>query len=300
MTQKAKGVSGLLSSPYPISSSSKDHIRQAIRVGLLIFLALLTFHPFGMNNIESFSYLFFVSFLFGGITVTVVLLNAFILPRLSQSYFLEANWNVLKEIIHILWNFFTVGSANFLVMGLYFGNSFSWYNFLMTQFVTLLVGGFPVALATIWQHNRLLSKALKEAASMQDLQDSHNRKHAEDALEVGNEVLRLLGQSKDEEVEFHHRDLQFVRSDGNYVEVFIAPNHMDRPAVLRNTISSILKQIPENKGILRCHRGYVVNLERVDSYSGNAQGLTLKLKDSLESIPVSRTYLQTVRDYLQS
>jgi DNA-binding LytR/AlgR family response regulator len=40
--------------------------------------------------------------------------------------------------------------------------------------------------------------------------------------------------------------------------------------------------------LFRCHRAYIVNLDRVTNIGGNAQGYRLSLSNNPEVVPVSR------------
>lgn len=290
----------LLHAPFPNAGSPDEHIKQAGGIGLLISLALFIFQPFGLSNSGSSLWLVLICLIFGLITTVVILLNGWLLPKLSAQYFSEKNWTVGKEILYVLWNFFTVGCANFLFMWI-LGNSLSFNNFWWMQLSTLMVGGFPVALSTIWQHNRLLRKSLQEVAQMQSLHENHHLRHIADPQpNAPSETLKLVGKNQDEILAFPANQLRYLCSDGNYVEVYFAPDHLQKPAVIRTTLSELETQLEAFPFIQRCHRKYLVQLEQVDHYSGNAQGLKLHLHHIAEPIPVSRSYLQSVRTYLQS
>jgi DNA-binding LytR/AlgR family response regulator len=286
----------LSNSPYPLYTDIRSHAKQAAGIGVLIAILLFAFQPFGLSNVESTAWLFFISIIFGATTVGVVITNWLSIPSLFPSWFIEQNWTVGKEIIYVLWNFFTVGSANFLVMIL-FGNSFSFQDFISMQVATLAVGALPVALSTIWSHNRLLTRALKDAEQMQSLQIEHDKRHSQ---EENTHLITLSGKNLEEEISLKSLDLRCLRADGNYVEVYYAPSHLERPAILRSTLAELQEQINSDLPILRCHRGFVAHLDHVENYTGNAQGLKLIMKDLNLKIPVSRSYLQTVKNYLQS
>lgn len=60
-------------------------------------------------------------------------------------------------------------------------------------------------------------------------------------------------------------------------------------------MKSVEEQISSKK-ILRCHRSYIVNLEKIESLKGNAQGYKLKIFDSNYIVPVSRKYLNLINE----
>ncbi|MFC0185517.1 LytTR family transcriptional regulator DNA-binding domain-containing protein [Pseudarcicella hirudinis] len=57
--------------------------------------------------------------------------------------------------------------------------------------------------------------------------------------------------------------------------------------LIRSSLSRLEGQI-DNPEIVRCHRSFIVNLSKVASVSGNAQGYKLKLKGYEMLVPVAR------------
>lgn len=68
--------------------------------------------------------------------------------------------------------------------------------------------------------------------------------------------------------------------------------------LLRSTLTSILKQIPDNSDIHRCQRSYAVNVTLVVLRKGNAGGMQLTMKQSDIQVPVSRTYVDDIKQAL--
>ena len=48
------------------------------------------------------------------------------------------------------------------------------------------------------------------------------------------------------------------------------------------------QKLLQNELFIRVHNRYIVNLNEVESYRGNALGLSLKMKNSSNKLPVSR------------
>ena len=89
-------------------------------------------------------------------------------------------------------------------------------------------------------------------------------------------------------------EVLLVEAMQNYVQLTVISNGQADRVMLRQTISSIYKQLQSNDAdyVLRCHRSYLVNLDKISQVSGNAQGLKLSF-DGLEDVlvPVSRSYI---------
>ena len=89
----------------------------------------------------------------------------------------------------------------------------------------------------------------------------------------------------------------------NYVELSaISSGKVDR-VLLRQTISSTYTQLQsiDAGNVQRCHRSYIVNLDKISQVSGNAQGLKLSF-DGLEDVlvPVSRSYIAGFKQAMEN
>ncbi len=62
-------------------------------------------------------------------------------------------------------------------------------------------------------------------------------------------------------------------------------------------ISKLESQINEF-GLIRCHRSYIMNPDKVIQVSGNAQGLKLELSNKTYQVPVSRKYIPEIKAVL--
>lgn len=90
-------------------------------------------------------------------------------------------------------------------------------------------------------------------------------------------------------------DLLYIQSADNYIFIYYL-NNRNEPTkyMLRNS----LKYIEENfssSNLIRCHRFYIVNLNKVKVLRKTKEGLILELDTEIDmSIPVSKTYGQTI------
>lgn len=89
----------------------------------------------------------------------------------------------------------------------------------------------------------------------------------------------------------------YITSESNYLR--IQYRHEDGPAkqrLVRMTMIQAEELLSRYPRILRCHRAFIVNLDYVLHFSSGSGSYTLKLKDTVQSIPVSKTYLQTIKE----
>jgi len=94
--------------------------------------------------------------------------------------------------------------------------------------------------------------------------------------------------------------LFYIESDTNYITLFYI-NHgkMDK-FLMRSSLKKVLEE-NRNDNLLRCHRSYIVNFEKVKMYKKDKEGGKIELShDSLPTISVSKTYLDNVLKRFQN
>jgi len=98
-------------------------------------------------------------------------------------------------------------------------------------------------------------------------------------------VLRIL---------LKHSDILYIQASDNYVTIcYQADNKLTR-FMLRNTLHTLETELKE-EAIIRCHRSYLINIEKVKLIRREKEGLLLELDSSPpSSVPVSRTYMNDV------
>ncbi len=91
-------------------------------------------------------------------------------------------------------------------------------------------------------------------------------------------------------------DLLYLEAMDNYVTIFYESTPKMAKYIIRNSLKN-LEQRLSNLDIIRCHRSYLVNFEKVKLLKKEKEGLFLEL-DSTYSIklPVSKTYVSKVSD----
>jgi DNA-binding LytR/AlgR family response regulator len=89
-------------------------------------------------------------------------------------------------------------------------------------------------------------------------------------------------------------DILYLQGSDNYVTVWYQSQNKITKFMLRNTLRTMEDEL-QQESIIRCHRSYLVNIERVKLIRREKDGLQLEL-DSIppSAVPVSRTYMNEV------
>jgi hypothetical protein len=93
----------------------------------------------------------------------------------------------------------------------------------------------------------------------------------------------------------HTGKIRYVEALQNYVKIgYIDDEGVLKELVERSTLSAAAEAL-SGRGIVKCHRSFLVNKNEIIQTTGNAQGLTLELSDCENEIPVSRSFVSQFR-----
>jgi DNA-binding LytR/AlgR family response regulator len=273
--------------PYPLF---ENRWRIILSISLFVSLFILIFEPFGISNYAGeFKPLFEAGY--GIVTFIVLLIDLFLFPLFLDEWFIPQKWTVYKQMIWQIWILFSIGLGNFLYSSPFLRFSDGLNAFLVFQFYTLVVGIIPILIITILNQNSLLSKNLKLAGEM-------NADLLSEELLLQDEKVRIMSENNKDKLEINLSDFSYLASTGNYVQVFYLVHNELRNVLLRNTLKQIEEQVKNSPSIIKCHRAFLVNKDKIIRVKGNSQGLRLILKDTNEEIPVSRNYSKSLLDSL--
>jgi hypothetical protein len=273
--------------PYPLF---ENRWRIILSISLFVSLFILIFQPFGISNYTGeFKPLFEAGY--GIVTFIVLIIDLFLFPLFLDEWFDSQKWTVFKQMIWQVWILFSIGLGNFLYSSLFLRFTDGLNAFLTFQFYTLVVGIIPILIITILHQNSLLSKNLKLAGEM-------NADLLSEELLSPDEKVRIMAENNKDKLEINLSDFSYLSSTGNYVQVYFLVNNELQNVLLRNTLKHIEEQIRQSPSIIKCHRAFLVNKDKIIRVKGNSQGLRLILKDTMEEIPVSRNYSKSLLDIL--
>jgi DNA-binding LytR/AlgR family response regulator len=223
----------------------------------------------------------------------MILFNVYIVRALLPRWFDETKWTVGREIGFILWIIFTIGLANAAYSLYIFDDYFSIYYLLYFQFLTLLVAILPVTLNVMIMQLVLTRKNLKAA---DDITSHMHHKKRLDAM-PGMEIT-IRSDNQKETLSLPAKDLLYITSADNYIEVHFIQDGKEHKKLLRGTLKNTREELRKFTAFYRCHRAWIVNLDRVVSVTGNSQGYRLIIDGSDTVVPVSRNLNEEIHTRL--
>lgn len=279
-----------LHQPYPLYEKRWNII---FAISLFISFFMLFFQPFGLSAFES-EYRLYFEIGYGVVTFLVLLIDLFAFPFLFKKTFKFRQWTVLKQIIWQIWILVSIGIVNFLYSSFFLSFSNNLKAFFYFQLYTLLVGVIPVVVVTVINQNRLLAENLKIA------NDYNNDFTAKTDNAPDNEKVCLVAENSKDRLEVNSSDLIYITSTGNYIQAFYQKENELKSIVLRNTLKQTEDQLKENHSMIKCHRAFLVNKNKIVRVKGNSQGLRLVLEGTDEEIPVSRNLSKSLMDIINA
>ncbi len=89
-------------------------------------------------------------------------------------------------------------------------------------------------------------------------------------------------------------DLLYLKGADNYVTIYYTNNQTQEKFLLRNTLKQ-LEEALKPMDVIRCHRSYMVNFNKVKLIERGKDGLRIRLDiQPIIEIPVSKTYTESV------
>lgn len=278
---KLAQIKNYLKEPYPYYYEKSDRL-----LLLLLFIAILSFlfsyffEPFVVNiNEHKISYFW------------ILLIHAFTPFPIAYLYFILLNnskkdteiWTLGKEIFHLSMILLIIGITSFLIRDLIYTNPDNWsFKYFWEEIRnTFLIGILLLVVVLPINLERLINKhkaSLKEITPINFDSTSHNL------------IISIKNSMSEDCFELKIKDFLFAKVESNYTEVYTFSTNKIHKTLIRVTLKDLEEQLKlVSHNIFKTHRSYLVNLNKINSISGNAQGYELVLKNSSLKVPVSRS-----------
>jgi len=203
----------------------------------------------------------------------IFLLNYLLHTTLEKRWYRKHNnsWSILNEAISLSIFFLTIGTFAYLYNELVINEKtyvikyhIGYFKYVISVFIPMF---FPVLIFLRTKFGKL--------------------SNPEDLTQIS-----IHGSNKKEKLTIQKQQLLFVKASENYVEIYFTEDNQVKSEVYRNTLSSIAKQVPF---LLKSHRSYLVNKERIKEVIGNSQKASILLSDIDLEIPVSKSYYKKIK-----
>ena len=278
-------IRAFLRQPFPFEISLGWRFASAFIAGLFVSIFLMVFKPFGSGDyvLQGRAWILWG---YGFVTFFVILVNTIVWPAVFPGFFHDAKWNVGKGIGFQLGHILSIGAANFLFAALVGRRDVTLSAVPAFLWQALAVGLFLVVIGVFSVQKYLLNKFAESTRRInEELASSRNRI---DAAESRSEAVGFSSESGKEKVEILRRDLLFVKSVDNYVEIYRTDKDQLKKTILRSSLTRLERDLKDRAFLFKCHRAYLVNIPNISRVAGNSQGYQLIFKGVEFAVPVSR------------
>ena len=257
-------------------------------ISLGLFLFILFFQPFPLNQSDYNNRLLFVA----GLAAIIYL--SLILVRIILRWIISDKEQIYDEpFIHpgievfILWGLSSVAISFYLrYVGSVNITFYIVFKVLIICLIPLLIIRLYDRIKFLEQENEML---LREKESLQQTLLNFE----EDTL---NKSIELASDNIHENAIFQISDILLIRSADNYVEIIYKEGSEIKKKMIRSTLKRIESQLRPYPGFIRCHRTAIVNRYQIQRVNKKYNNYSLSMKEYGEEIPVSRQYLFNIKD----
>lgn len=280
----------MLHNLYPAPTTTSTW-KLYLTIGFFISLFLLVFQPFGLIAYHDPNKYWFIGG-YGLVTFVVLTLDNLLLKLYFQTKSGKKDWTVARQIVMQVMILFTIGAGNYFysAWNIHFYNPY--IGFLVFQAFTTAVGLLPISIITILNENIRNKAFLKEAYALNQIVPATH------TMEM--QSICLTGEGEKNSLILPSADFLYAESSGNYLDVRYVLDGKVKSTLLRTTLTRAESQLESHPDIMKCHRAFLVNIANIEQAKGNAQGLRLQLKHTDDEIPVSRNYINDLRDKMKS
>tara|TARA_R110002167_G_scaffold158880_6_gene354246 strand:- start:12497 stop:13375 length:879 start_codon:yes stop_codon:yes gene_type:complete len=281
-----------LKQPYPFYFRGKDLAIIAIIVFLMSLIFNYFFRPFDVYTPEHRLDYFWISFIH---SMTPLLVFLLWLPILYLAPRIDEGWNIGREILFIVIFLLLVGLGQFLFRDVIYDNPNNWsWRYLFEEIGnTIMVGILFIFILVPLNYNRLNRQNIRNAGHVSPYK-SHTT-----AFDHPSELF-IRTNVKNDDFQLPIASFLYAKAERNYAEIYLKADSGISKLLKRISISDLQSQLAIFPQIAKTHRSYLVNLQEVDSVSGNAQGYKLVLKDHSGVVPVSRNMIAQFESKMSS
>ena len=276
-----KNILNLLSQAYPFYYQGKELWLITV---LLFFMTLLFgyfFEPFEVYQPEHKMGYFWITLIHSctPIFIVFIFLSLKVFPNVKE------NWTIKKEILLIASYLLFVGIVQFIIRDVIYDNPNNWSLRYFYEEIrnTFLVGILFTFILVPINYQRLNTRNRRNA---------HVFNTSKTITIISNKTPSYIN-----ELDVDSQNILYVKAEGNYIELFLSNGSKTLKRLTMKSLEDILDSYP---GYIKTHRSYIVNINQIDSVTGNAQGYKLQLKNCSNIIPVSRNMISMFNEKMNS
>jgi hypothetical protein len=273
-----------LNKPFPFYETNKQKVLIPITFSLLVMFGIIILNP--AENPDLLLKQVLNVFTYGSIVIFVSLIFSLVLPVIYPNIFNDDKWNILKTILFFVISIVTIDII-ITIYAYHFDNSnkIDYFSLLFTIIIrSIVLNFFPLILIVFYSERSLYKKNYFKAVEIiSELRDEKQTK------QIDNQIYTFAKGTNDE-IKISEKNLLYIKAEGNYCLLVYNENSILKNKLVRSSLKNIEHLTNKSNHFVRCHKSYIVNLNKISNVSGNAKGYTFYLKNHNFQIPVSRSF----------
>ena len=260
-------------------------------ISFTVFLFVLFFQPFPLKYVVFEDRLLYVTG-FGIILFLVALGFLVILPLALPKWFTLSIWEDTPPVMLSLLFFLFTGTAFAFYIRFVGKTPLDLYVLFKIALVCLI----PIGILWVWYRIKVQEQVIrilrKEIVTIKD-RPGEQSSNGDDAQ------ITFTGGTRSDVLQVAVGDILSLRSSDNYVEIcYVAGTGQMEKKLVRNTLKGVESQLKDHSRFVRCHRSSIINAFQVEKFFRKYGVYHLKMNNMDEIIPVSRPYVNRLRQAL--
>ena len=286
----------ILRTQYPNSETNKEIIVTSSIAGVLLYLFLIIYQPFGTSRFEH-SYKYLLLFPYAVITgISFCCVNLLLRKQ-------KRKWTIGSELFKTFLILLLISSLSYLYNTMFLSKvnlSFENYLFMFayTSALGLPVSAIYILARYIYLNNK--KKPFKNTIISDKTfvikSENHIDKINKSKLK---QKLCIISDYANFSLEIEQEDFVFAESADNYCILYFYNNNILQKKIVRISLTKLLNQI-QTDAIKKIHRSFIVNLKKVTKFKGNSSGYKISLENIQKDLIISRYYIDSVLPVLKN
>lgn len=252
------------------------------------FLFIIIYKPFNVEHWAEVSRFVFIACVLG-----IVLLGMSIaaISRIIMCYYAKRHF--ITYLKYAVWSFIelVLMSVAFTICSTLTGVQLDIVeafekSLLNTSLILLIPYIITITAFTLQDRNERLRQ-------IEDDYDKAMQQRAE-----GKSIISLYDERGELQLSVAKDNLLYIESADNYINIWYMKGNQPKKLMLRNTLKRTAELLADTH-VMRCHRGFMVNMEQVKVLRREKDSFFLELGiEGIKDIPVSKTYGDAVMRWL--
>jgi hypothetical protein len=274
-----------LKQPYSFYYEGKKLLQIIGVLFLISFFFNYMLQPFDVNPQEQKMPYFWICFIHSSSPILVLLCIALICRLFPKT---TDDWKIKNECILVFFLVLFTGITQFLIRDVIYNNPMNWsWRYFREEISNSFIAG--IFLAPIIISINLNRQQLKNSQKADRISSAiTNTKELQN-----NTSVTIETEVKSEKFVFESHSFIYAKAEGNYAEIFLKKEEKVHKLIKRIPIKNLEMQLSTFPFIIKTHRSVLLNLNYIEKVTGNAQGYKVQLKDSPDTVPVSRNFIQS-------